>query len=385
LGFTPNFAPEPSVDVPARLSAARFGQRQKVIAINQNVCPVRLVAVATAVPEHVVPQAVAADGARRCFGSRMAGYERLSRVFAATGVERRYFAVPLRWFDEPHGWKERTSAYVAGACALFERVVAGALDAANLETSKIDAVVFVSSTGISTPSIEARMMPKLGFRPDAMRVPVFGLGCAGGVSGFGLAARLAASRPGSTVLLVAIELCSLAFRIDRATKADVIATSLFADGAAAAVLSSDAGPGPLVLGSTEHLWPGTLDVMGWSIDEVGLGVSLLRSLPSFVAARYRQVYDTALVRMGIEREHVKRVICHPGGAKVLAALESALDVPVGTLEHERTVMRDFGNMSSPTALFVLERAMQSGLPQLCVFAALGPGFTASFVTLAQPQ
>ena len=346
--------------------------------------PVHLVTVATAVPEHVLDQAAAAQFARRCFAARMADYDRLARVFASTGIKRRYTTVPAAWFDEPHGWAERTHAYVRGACALFERVVPSALAAAALDASQIDAVVFVSSTGISTPSIDARMLPKLGFRPDAMRVPVFGLGCAGGVSGFALAARLAAGRPGSSVLLVAIELCSLAFRIDRASKADVIAAALFADGAAAAILSSAPGPGPLVLGSAEHLWPDTLDVMGWSVDEVGLGVSLSRSLPSFVAARYRNVYDAALAQMGLKRERIERVICHPGGAKVLEALERALEIPAGTLDHERTVMREFGNMSSPTALFVLERAVKAGLPPLALFAALGPGFTASFVALAQP-
>jgi alkylresorcinol/alkylpyrone synthase len=345
---------------------------------------VHLVTVASAVPEHVLDQTAAADLARRCFASRMADYDRQSRVFGSTGIDRRYTTVPLSWFDEPHGWAERTSAYVSGACALFEQVVMKALAAARLDASQIDAVVFVSSTGVATPSIEARMLPKLGFRPDTVRVPVFGLGCAGGVSGFALAARLSAARPRTTVLLVAVELCSLAFRIDRATKADVIATSLFADGAAAAILSSGDGPGPTVAGATEHLWPETLDVMGWSVDEVGLGVALSRSLPSFVAARYRGAYDAAVARMGLERGQIERVVCHPGGAKVLDALETALDVPSGSLDHERTVMRDYGNMSSPTALFVLERALAASLPPLAVFAALGPGFTASFVGLAQP-
>jgi alkylresorcinol/alkylpyrone synthase len=344
---------------------------------------VHLVTVATAVPDHVIDQASAAALARSCFASRMSEYDRLSRVFASTGVERRYTTVPVSWFGEPHGWAERTSAYVEGACTLFERVVARALAGAALDASQIDAVVFVSSTGISTPSIEARMLPKLGFRPDTTRVPVFGLGCAGGVSGFALAARLAAARPRTNVLLVAIELCSLAFRLDRATKADVIASSLFADGAAAAIFSSGDGPGPTVIGSSEHLWPATLDVMGWSVDETGLGVALSRSLPSFVASRYRDAYDGAVARMELGGRHVDRIICHPGGAKVLDALEAALDVVPGTLDHERTVMRDFGNMSSPTALFVLERAIQAGLPPLAVFAALGPGFTASFVGLAQ--
>ncbi len=346
--------------------------------------PVHLVTVASAVPEHVIDQAAAADLARRCFAARMPEYDRLSRVFGSTGIDRRYTTVPASWFHESHGWAERTSAYVTGASELFEQVAGKALAAAALDASQIDAVVFVSSTGISTPSIEARMLPKLGFRPDTIRVPVFGLGCAGGVSGFALAARLAAARPRTTVLLVAVELCSLAFRIDRATKADVIAASLFGDGAAAAILCSGDGAGPVIVGATEHLWPETLDVMGWSVDEVGLGVALSRSLPSFVASRYRDVYDGAVERMGLERGRIERVVCHPGGAKVLDALETALEVPAGTLDHERTVMRDFGNMSSPTALFVLERAMQAGLPPLAVFAALGPGFTASFVALARP-
>ena len=347
--------------------------------------PVRLLTVATAVPDHVIDQALAAHLARGYFSSRMADYDRLARVFASTGIDRRHITVPASWFDEPRGWEERTHAYVEGACELFERVVTKALAAAQLAAAQIDAVVFVSSTGISTPSIEARMIPKLGFRPDTIRVPVFGLGCAGGVSGLALAARLAAAAPEQTVLLVAVELCSLSFRIDRATKADVIATSLFADGAAAAILSSAPGPGPCVVGATEHLWPQTLDVMGWTVDDRGLGVALARSLPEFVANRYRRVYDDAIARMGVEPGSVGRVLCHPGGTKVLVAIESALDVAPGTLDHERSIMRDFGNMSSPTVLFVLERAMQHALPPLSLLAALGPGFTASFLALAQQE
>lgn len=346
---------------------------------------VSLLALATAVPSNTIDQVLAANLARGYFESRVPDYERLSRVFSSTGVQERHTTVRAEWFEEPQGWTDRTAAYVKGACSLFERVVTAALKSAALDASQIDAVVFVSSTGISTPSIEARMLPALGFRPDVVRVPVFGLGCAGGVSGLALAARLAAGRPGSIVLQVALELCSLSFRVDGATKADVIAASLFADGAAAVILRSGDGPGPVVIDSTEHLWPDTLDVMGWSVDEFGLRVSLSRSLPSFVAARYREVYNAALVRMQLDPKQVNRVICHPGGTKVLAALESALEVPVGTLDHERSVMRDYGNMSSPTVLFVLERVLQEGaLPPLAILAALGPGFTASFVAIAQP-
>ncbi|MDP9148932.1 MAG: hypothetical protein M3O36_03180, partial [Myxococcota bacterium] len=139
---------------------------------------VRLLAIATAVPEHEIDQRVAQASARACFGPRMRDFERLSRVFASTAVERRYSVRPLAWFEVEHGWSDRTAAYAEGACALFERVVRAALATAHLDASQIDAVVTVSSTGILTPSIEARMLPGLGFRPDATRVPVFGLGCA---------------------------------------------------------------------------------------------------------------------------------------------------------------------------------------------------------------
>jgi alkylresorcinol/alkylpyrone synthase len=190
------------------------------------------------------------------------------------------------------------------------------------------------------------------------------------------------------VLLVAVELCTLAFRLDRATKADIVATSLFGDGAAAAVVSGDAAlaaagaGGVRIDGATEHLWPETLDIMGWSVDEVGLGVTLSRSLPSFIAKSYEPAFDTALDRLGIARGDVARVVCHPGGTRVLEAIETAMGLAPGALDHERSVIRDFGNMSSPTVLFVLERALAAGLPGRTVLAALGPGFTGSFVALA---
>ncbi len=346
---------------------------------------VRLLAVATAVPEHEIDQHVAAERARSMFGPRMRDFERLARVFVSTAIERRYSVRPLEWFEQPHGWTDRTAAYVDGAGALFERVVSAALRDAGLRPAQVDALVFVSSTGVSTPSIEARMMPGLGFRPDAVRVPVFGLGCAGGVAGLALAARLA--RGGLTVLLVTVELCTLAFRLDRATKADVIATSLFGDGAAAAVVSGDAAlAGPelevRIDGATEHLWPDTLDIMGWSVDEVGLGVTLSRSLPSFIARAYAPAFAAALERLGVERAAVDRVLCHPGGTRVLEAIETALRLERGALDHERAVIRDCGNMSSPTVLFVLQRALAAGLPPRTLLAALGPGFTGSFVSLA---
>jgi alkylresorcinol/alkylpyrone synthase len=343
----------------------------------------RLLSLATAVPPYLIDQDRAAAYARMIFGDRMSGYEAFSRVFATTGIERRYSVEPFEWFLSAHDWPQRTASYVDGASALYAEVVRKALDGAGMLPAEVDAVVTVSSTGISTPSLEARVLPALGFRADVRRIPIFGLGCAGGVSGTAIAARIAASDPGSVVLLVTIELCTLAFRPDRATKADIVSAALFGDGAAAAILRcGDDTPGIAAIGpTTEHLWQNTLDIMGWSTDQAGLGVILSRSLPDFIARNYRHEYDRALERLEMLPASIDRVIAHPGGTKVLEAIESALEVPMGTLAVERSVMRDYGNMSSPTVLFVLERTLAEGFTGTAVMAALGPGFTASFVAL----
>jgi alkylresorcinol/alkylpyrone synthase len=179
--------------------------------------------------------------------------------------------------------------------------------------------------------------------------------------------------------VVVVELCTLAFRNDRSTKADVISSALFGDGAAAAVLRAERGDAPLQIGaSADHTWPGTLDIMGWSIDPVGFGVVLSRSLPRFVRERL-----AAPARRFVKAARIEapQYICHPGGAKVLDAIETALELQKGTLRDEREVLRGHGNMSAPSVLFVLEHALKRGLRGSAVLSALGPGFTASFLAL----
>jgi alkylresorcinol/alkylpyrone synthase len=221
----------------------------------------------------------------------------------------------------------------------------------------------------------------MGFRSDAMRVPVFGLGCAGGVSGLSIASRLAQARPGTNVLLVTIELCSLALRLDELTKANIVAVSLFGDGAAAIVLRAGDGGATQIEAAGEHLWPDTLGIMGWSVDPEGFGVIFRRTIPDFVTRHFSSAVTEILSRMRLSVEDIDRFICHPGGAKVICALEGALALDQGTLSHERQIIADFGNMSSPTVLFVLEQARAKGLPARSLLTALGPGFTASCVTL----
>ena len=250
-----------------------------------------------------------------------------------------------------------------------------------LRAEDIDTVVTVCSTGIATPTLEARLAGRMGFRGDVARVPVFGLGCAGGVSGLSIAARLAQSRPGSNVLMVALELCTLAVRHDELSKANIVAASLFGDGAAAVVLRAGDGGATRVEASGEKLWPDTLDIMGWRVDPEGFGVIFQRTIPDFVRDQMGPAVGEILARMALSPADIDRFICHPGGTKVIAALERALTLDQGTLDHERDVIADYGNMSAPTVLFVLERARACGLPPRSLLTALGPGFTASCVAL----
>lgn len=342
---------------------------------------VKLVSIGTAVPPNVIDQRDAARASHQAFSSRYADFERLAKVFESSGIRRRYGVRPLDWYFNTPGWPDRNEAFIEGASALFVASATKALDAAGLSAGEVDTIVTVTSTGIATPSLEARVSLQMGFRADIERVPVFGLGCAGGVSGFSIAARLAASRPGSVVLLVAVETCTLAFRIDKLTKANIVATALFSDGAAACVLKAASDGLAEVEMSGQHMWPDTLDIMGWSVDPEGLGVIFDRAIPPFAAAHIQPGVTSILARSGLAIRDIDRFACHPGGAKVIDALETALSLGQGSLNHERDVLADYGNMSSPTALFVLDRLISAGLPGRTLLTALGPGFTLSCVSL----
>jgi alkylresorcinol/alkylpyrone synthase len=340
-----------------------------------------LISLATAVPPNIFLQNDVLAAAWDVFGPRLPQFETLSSIFANTGIIKRHGVKPFDWYLEPRGWPERTKAFLEGAEALFVEAAEKALANAQLTAGEIDTVVTICSTGIATPSLEARVAGRMGFRADVSRVPVFGLGCAGGVSGLSIAARLAQARPGTNVLMVAVELCSLALRLDELTKANIIATSLFADGAAAVVLRAGDGGETQIEATGEHLWPDTLDVMGWNVDPLGFGVILRRTVPEFVARELKPALTQILGRMKLNLDDIDRLICHPGGAKVIDAIEGAMSLHQGTLEHERGVIADYGNMSAPTVLFILERNMAKGLPRRSLVSALGPGFTASCVSL----
>jgi alkylresorcinol/alkylpyrone synthase len=340
--------------------------------------------IATAVPPFALDQDDVGERVRAQF-SHSSVVSRLMPVFANTGIARRYSCVPIEWYYDQHRWPDRNAIYRSSAVDLLASATIEALRRANRSIEDVDTIVVVSTTGIATPSLDALLMEQLPFRRTVRRLPVFGLGCVGGAIGLARAAAMADAYPGSTVLLLVVELCALWFRRDEISKSNVVATALFGDGAAAVVLTPD-GPGPRVADSGEYTFPDTLDIMGWGVADDGLSAIFSRDIPHLVETELRSVVDAYLAQTSHTRDDIDVFLSHPGGMKVLDALESAFGIAAGALTDSRITLRDYGNMSAVTLLFVLERALREGTLSAggwnrALLSAMGPGFTAAFVTL----
>lgn len=345
----------------------------------------RLLSVATAVPSHMLHQEEARALAEQLFGESFGDLDRLLPVFNNAGIERRYSCVPLDWYGKDHDWSDRNQLYIDNARELLLEAGRAALEAADTDPADIDSIVTISTTGIATPSLDAYLLQRLGLRPTTRRLPIFGLGCAGGVLGLGRAGEIAAASPQSRVLLLVVELCGLTFRHRDRSKSNFVATALFGDGAAGAVLAGpDAGASPdapTLASWGEHTWPNTLDVMGWQVEDDGLAVIFSRDIPAIVRERLAEATSSFLENQMLDRSDIDHYVCHPGGARVLDALEDVYDLPRGSLSLSRDVLRDYGNMSAATVLFVLERVLASGHRGRLLLTTLGPGFTAGFATI----
>jgi len=346
--------------------------------------PVRLMALATALPPHRLPQAKVSAMAEDLYAARTPGYDRLATVFRTASVEQRASCVPPHWFGPGLGWKERNRVFRASAVKLLEDAARRALDQAGLTPRDIGGVVAVSSTGVITPTLDALLLNALGLPPTIRRMPLFGLGCGGGIIGLSRAADMAAGLDGRPVLLLAVELCTLAFRYDDTDKAAVVAASLFGDGAAAAIVAADGGSGPRLGPSGEHTWPDTLDIMGWRVEDDGLGVVFSGSIPALVQRELRAAAEGFLTAHGMTVGHLAGLLCHPGGPKVLDAVEAAFPTLADGLPEARAVLREHGNMSAVTVLFVLDRALAGNRSGRHLLLALGPGFTAGFLIADLP-
>ena len=237
-----------------------------------------------------------------------------------------------------------------------------------------------SSTGIATPSLDALLMERLDMRRTTMRLPIFGLGCAGGVIGLARTAALARAEPGRRFLFLVVEICGLTFRLADVSKGNAVAAALFGDGAAGAVVDCES-EGAAITGWGEHTWRDSLDIMGWRVLDDGLGVMFARDIPRLVRERVRAATVDFLSDHGIGLADIDTFVCHPGGAKVVEALEEAFELGPGGLTHSRAVLREYGNMSAPTALFVLYEALAAGASGRHLMSALGPGFTCGLTLL----
>ena len=346
--------------------------------------PPRLLAVSTAVPPYPLDQNDVVERVKLLFG-RSENLDRLLPVFTNTGIRSRYSCVPIEWYDQEHGWAERNRIYLASALDLLETVTRQLLDCTGRDKSEIDGIVVVSTTGIATPSLDALLIERMGLRRTVRRLPIFGLGCAGGVIGLARAASQATIAPGETVLFLTVELCALAFRRDDWSKSNIVATALFGDGAAGSLVST-AGGGPAIIAAGEHTWPDSLDVMGWEVADNGLSAVFSRDIPQLVTTQLRGVVLDFLARHRLGLEDIDRFVCHPGGAKVVVALEHAFGLGQGELAEAWSVLRDYGNMSATTVMFVLERMLTEARItgkrwERALMNALGPGFTAGFLVL----
>ena len=339
----------------------------------------RILALKSAVPPYALEQPDVTRRAANLFRGQR-DIERLLPVFENTGIARRYSCVPIDWYEKAHGWAERTALYVENSVTLLESVTHALLSEARLQKDNIDAIVVASSTGIATPSLDALLVERLGLRRDVRRLPIFGLGCAGGVIGLARASEIARAHPGSRVLFLVVELCALTFRKNDVSKSNIVATALFGDGAAGAIVSTE-GKGRPLGASAEFTWPHSLDVMGWEVEEDGLKARFAKSIPSLVADDFPRLVANFLQRHDLALEDIAEFACHPGGTKVLEALEDVFHLAPGALVESREVLRDFGNMSAATALFVLERMDWKSASTRTLMTALGPGFTAVFQVL----
>ena len=339
----------------------------------------RLTGLATATPPHRLDQPTVRANAAQIFQRRTTSeLERLLATFDTATIRQRYACLTLAQLAHPRGWADGNALYRRHAGDLLCETAARTLADANLPAEAIDVIIVVSTTGIATPSLDTELLNRLPFRPDVERVPLFGLGCCGGTLGLGRAAALAQAIPGRRVLLLTVELCSLTFRPADSSNGNIVAAALFGDGAGGAILSThEMDSGPALVAWGEHTWPATRDVMGWQVADDGLGVLFARRIPALVRAEFGKALDNFLEKQSLICKDIYEFACHPGGPKVLDALEECVGLAPGGLATERDVLADYGNMSSPTILFVLNRKRHDMKGPLLA-TALGPGFSAGF-------
>lgn len=346
---------------------------------------IRIQGIGSAVPEHVCDQAYVREVVHHMFQERVENLDRLLKVFDHLHIEKRHFACDPDWYRHDKGFGAANDLFIHTAKHLSYDAAVKAMSGAGAAPENFGGIVVASTTGVMTPGLEAYLVQDLGLPLQVVRMPLFGLGCAGGVAGLARAAELSAAQDGAPVLFIAVEICSATFQRNDLSKSNLIGTSIFGDGAAALVVGGGAG-GLEIVGSYHRLFPNTYDIMGWDFVDSGMKVRFSRDIPHFVTTHIPEVLEEACQSWKISPEDIVSYITHPGGAKVLEAFAKVIGQPPEVLAASHEILKRYGNMSSASILFVLEYALnnQSLEPGYALMSALGPGFSSDQVLLYNP-
>jgi alkylresorcinol/alkylpyrone synthase len=347
---------------------------------------VKIAAVGKAFPTHYYGQDELLDALRRRWALRHFNPERLERLHRNVLVGGRHLALPIEEYEQLTSWGQANDAWIRVAQEVGERAVRDGLERAGLTVDDVDTLIFVTVTGVATPSIDARLMNRLALPPRVKRMPVFGLGCVAGAAGIARAADYVRAYPGQVAVLLSVELCSLTLQAEDLSIPNLIATGLFGDGAAAAVVvgAERPGDGPRIVASRSIFYRDSERVMGWDISETGFRIVLSAGVPEVVREHLGEDVDAFLAEQGLSRSDIASWVCHPGGPKVLEAMEETLELPAGALDVTWRSLREVGNLSSTSVLLVLAETLQSHRPapgSWGMLLAMGPGFCSELVLL----
>ncbi len=350
----------------------------------------QIAATASAFPKYRYTQQELVRALADHWGDRLPDPRKLELLHSNVGVDERFLALPLEAYPSLT-WGEANNAWIRCAVGLGEAALGGALARAGMNRTKMDrakigAIFFVSVTGIASPSIDARLVNRMGLNPRIKRVPIFGLGCVAGAAGIARAADYVKAFPDQYAVVVSVELCSLTLQRDDLSVANLISTGLFGDGAAAVIVAGDAcgGEGPQIIATQSTFYPGTEDVMGWDISEKGFRIVLSPEVPDVIAGNVGKDAEALLAPHGLTREDIGCWILHTGGPKILRATQQALGLRTEDIAASWDCLRRMGNLSSTSVLMVLEEVMEHRRPApgtWSVLAAMGPGFCSELVLL----
>jgi len=341
--------------------------------------------VAAAFPPHQYDQRVLLSALQHYWDPKLNNPAFMERLQARVGVEKRYLALPIEEYYNL-SWGKANNHWIEVAQEIGQKALCGALARSGFAPSDLGALFFVSITGISSPSIDARLINRMGLPLNIKRIPIFGLGCVGGAAGIARAADYVRAYPNEVAAVLSVELCSLTLQQDDVSIANIISSALFGDGAAA-VLVAGAGRssgGPEILANRSVFYPDSEHVMGWDISEKGFRIVLSREVPEVVHEHLAADVDAFLDEQGLSRSDIGTWVLHTGGPRVLEATAAALDLEEGALAASWDCLRRTGNLSSASVLLVLEEFMMRRRPPAGTYgllAAMGPGFCSELVLL----